>query len=76
MLMGGSRAHRAPGDHTNRGRGTLRVRLKGDDNDLPRKPPSSGRAPRPRGQDRRSRNDENLIVSQLHVAFLKAITSW
>ena len=49
-----------------------RVRLKGDDNDLPRR----GKSPDPR-VDREAligdpRNDENLIVSQLHVAFLKA----
>lgn len=52
--------------------GTLRVRLKGDDNDLPRKPENSDRS-----KDREAligdpRNDENLIISQLHLAFLKA----
>jgi hypothetical protein len=50
----------------------LRVRLKGDDNDLPRR----GRNADPK-LDREARigdprNDENLIVSQLHVAFIKA----
>ncbi len=50
----------------------LRVRLKGDDNDLPRRGPSPDAR-----RDREAligdpRNDENLIVSQLHVAFLKA----
>jgi nucleoid-associated protein YgaU len=50
----------------------LRVRLKGDDNDLPRRPRLADPA-----QDREAligdpRNDENLIISQLHLAFLKA----
>ena len=45
---------------------------KGDDNDLPREPRSSNNL-----HDRAAligdpRNDENLIVAQLHVAFLKA----
>jgi nucleoid-associated protein YgaU len=51
----------------------LRVRLKDDDNDLPREPPNDQDV----NHDRAAligdpRNDENLIVSQLHVAFLKA----
>ena len=50
-----------------------RVRLKGDDNDLPRlrkdhAHPRLDRAARIGDP----RNDENLIISQLHVAFLKA----
>ena len=50
----------------------LRPPGKGDDNDLPREPPSADRA-----HDRAAligdpRNDENTIVSQLHLAFLKA----
>jgi LysM repeat protein len=50
----------------------LRVRLKGDDNDLPREPPNQDAS-----HDRAAligdpRDDENLIVAQLHVAFLKA----
>jgi nucleoid-associated protein YgaU len=54
----------------------LRVRLKGDDNDLPRQDPSSIEE-----QDRAARigderNDENLVVSQLHLAFLKAHNKW
>jgi len=45
---------------------------KGDDNDLPREPPSADPA-----HDRAAligdpRNDENTIVAQLHLAFLKA----
>jgi nucleoid-associated protein YgaU len=45
---------------------------KGADNDLPREPPSTNNL-----HDRAAligdpRNDENLIVAQLHVAFLKA----
>jgi nucleoid-associated protein YgaU len=45
---------------------------KGPDNDLPREPPSDNNL-----HDRAAligdpRNDENLILSQLHVAFLKA----
>jgi nucleoid-associated protein YgaU len=55
-----------------RGKPDLRVRLKGDDNDLPR----LGRNPI-KELDRAARigderNDENLVVSQLHLAFLKA----
>ncbi|MGH3914779.1 MAG: peroxidase family protein [Pseudonocardiaceae bacterium] len=50
----------------------LRPPGKGDDNDLPREPPSDDIL-----HDRAAligdpRNDENLIVGQLHVAFLKA----
>jgi nucleoid-associated protein YgaU len=46
---------------------------KGDDNDLPR----AGRSPGNPERDREARigdprNDENLIVAQLHLAFLKA----
>jgi LysM repeat protein len=56
-----------------RKRGELRVRLKGDDNDLPR----LGRNPTDQRLDRAAvigdpRNDENLIIGQLHLAFLKA----
>jgi nucleoid-associated protein YgaU len=56
-----------------RKRGELRVRLKGDDNDLPR----LGRNPTVQRLDRAAiigdpRNDENLIIGQLHLAFLKA----
>jgi hypothetical protein len=52
--------------------GTLVVRLKGDRNDLPRKGMSTDTR-----QDRAAligdpRNDENLIIAQLHLAFLKA----
>jgi nucleoid-associated protein YgaU len=55
-----------------RERGSFPVRLKGDDNDLPRKRQSPDKR-----QDRAAligdpRNDENLIVAQLHLAFLKA----
>jgi len=55
-----------------KGRGNFPVRLKGDGNDLPRKPASPDKR-----QDRAAligdpRNDENLIVAQLHLAFLKA----
>lgn len=58
---------------TERTRPFLRVRLKGDDNDLRREPPNAQDI----NHDRAAligdpRNDENLIVSQLHVAFLKA----
>lgn len=50
----------------------LRPPGKGDDNDLPREPPSNDMI-----HDRAAligdpRNDENLIVAQLHLAFLKA----
>ena len=49
---------------------------KGDDNDLPREPRSTDFA-----HDRAAligdpRNDENLIVAQLHLAFLKAHNRW
>jgi nucleoid-associated protein YgaU len=52
--------------------GTVRPPGKGDDNDLPREPRSSDIR-----HDRAAligdpRNDENLIVAQLHLAFLKA----
>jgi nucleoid-associated protein YgaU len=58
-----------------RAMGTFRVRLKGDDNDLPRKRPNLN--PHQERQDRAAligdpRNDENLIVAQVHLAFLKA----
>lgn len=70
--MGIGRVTRLPGPRR-REEGELRVRLKGDDNDLPR----LGRNPADRDLDRAAiigdpRNDENLIISQLHVAFLKA----
>ncbi|WP_430787447.1 LysM peptidoglycan-binding domain-containing protein [Actinoplanes sp. G11-F43] len=50
----------------------VRPKGKGDDNDLPRLGPSDDH-----GTDRAARigdprNDENTIISQLHVAFLKA----
>jgi nucleoid-associated protein YgaU len=52
--------------------GTVRPPGKGDDNDLPREPRSGDIR-----HDRAAligdpRNDENLIVAQLHLAFLKA----
>ncbi|OYW45495.1 MAG: hypothetical protein B7Z08_09480 [Sphingomonadales bacterium 32-68-7] len=52
---------------------TARPAGKGDRNDLPRKPPS----PETPGTDREAligdpRNDENVIIAQLHTAFLKA----
>ncbi|MGQ0778508.1 MAG: peroxidase family protein [Pseudonocardiales bacterium] len=51
---------------------TQRPPGKGDDNDLPREPPSDDIL-----HDRAAligdpRNDENLIIAQLHVAFIKA----
>jgi len=54
------------------GRPTQRPPGKGDDNDLPREPRGTNNL-----HDRAAligdpRNDENLIVAQLHVAFLKA----
>jgi nucleoid-associated protein YgaU len=55
-----------------RGRGTLRVRLKGDDNDLLRLPPNTNKRLDRAARIGDPRNDENLIISQLHVAFLKA----
>jgi nucleoid-associated protein YgaU len=72
----------APRDPANRNRmrigkvakapGTVRPPGKGDDNDLPREPRSGDIR-----HDRAAligdpRNDENLIVAQLHLAFLKA----
>jgi nucleoid-associated protein YgaU len=72
----------APRDPTNRNKlrigrvskapGTVRPPGKGDDNDLPREPRSGDIR-----HDRAAligdpRNDENLIVAQLHLAFLKA----
>jgi nucleoid-associated protein YgaU len=54
----------------------LRVRLTGDDNDLPRQKrheiPELDRA----AIIGDGRNDENLIISQLHLAFLKAHNAW
>ena len=50
----------------------LRVRLKGDDNDLPRLPRSDNKRDDRAAMIGDPRNDENLIVAQLHVAFLKA----
>ena len=49
---------------------------KGDDNDLPREPRSADPL-----HDRAAligdpRNDENLIVAQLHLAFLRAHNAW
>jgi hypothetical protein len=55
-----------------RTRPNLRVRLKGDDNDLPREPRSHTRSLDRAARIGDPRNDENLIVAQLHVAFLKA----
>ncbi|MEV6345178.1 LysM peptidoglycan-binding domain-containing protein [Actinoplanes sp. NPDC051851] len=56
---------------------TQRPPGKGNDNDLPREPPRTGTTPEDLEHDRAAkigdaRNDENLIISQLHVAFLKA----
>jgi len=45
---------------------------KGDDNDVPREPRSSDFLHDRAAMIGDPRNDENLIVSQLHVAFLKA----
>jgi Animal haem peroxidase len=45
---------------------------KGDDNDLPREPRSSDILHDRAAMIGDPRNDENLIVSQLHLAFLKA----
>jgi nucleoid-associated protein YgaU len=45
---------------------------KGDDNDLPREGPSTNKLHDRAARIGDPRNDENLIVSQLHLAFLKA----
>jgi nucleoid-associated protein YgaU len=45
---------------------------KGDDNDLPREPPSDDILHDRAAMIGDPRNDENTIVAQLHVAFLKA----
>ncbi|HEY3089934.1 MAG TPA: peroxidase family protein, partial [Jatrophihabitantaceae bacterium] len=51
---------------------TLRPRGKGDDNDLPREPRSDDIRHDRAARIGDPRNDENLIVGQLHLAFLKA----
>jgi hypothetical protein len=50
----------------------LRPRGKGDDNDLPREPRSGDIRHDRAARIGDPRNDENLIVGQLHLAFLKA----
>jgi nucleoid-associated protein YgaU len=59
-----------------RAKPTLRVRLTSNDNDLLREPrsekPELDRAARIGDP----RNDENLIISQLHLALLKAHNAW
>jgi hypothetical protein len=50
----------------------LRPRGKGDDNDLPREPRSDDIRHDRAARIGDPRNDENLIVGQLHLAFLKA----
>ena len=50
----------------------LRPKGKGDDNDLPREPRSPDFAHDRAARIGDPRNDENLIVAQLHLAFLKA----
>ena len=54
----------------------LRVRLKGDDNDLPREGRSSDKTHDRAARIADGRNDENLIIAQLHLAFLKAHNAW
>jgi nucleoid-associated protein YgaU len=54
----------------------LRVRLKGDDNDLPRERRSPGKTHDRAARIGDGRNDENLIIAQLHLAFLKAHNAW
>jgi nucleoid-associated protein YgaU len=49
---------------------------KGDDNDLHRQPPSDNIRTDRAALIGDPRNDENLIVSQLHLAFLKAHNRW
>jgi hypothetical protein len=51
---------------------SLRPTGKGDDNDLPREPRSPDFAHDRAARIGDPRNDENLIVAQLHLAFLKA----
>jgi hypothetical protein len=51
---------------------SLRPRGKGDDNDLPREPRSADFRHDRAARIGDPRNDENLIVAQLHLAFLKA----
>jgi len=51
---------------------SLRPIGKGDDNDLPREPRSPDFAHDRAARIGDPRNDENLIVAQLHLAFLKA----
>jgi len=51
---------------------SLRPSGKGDDNDLPREPRSPDFAHDRAARIGDPRNDENLIVAQLHLAFLKA----
>jgi Animal haem peroxidase len=51
---------------------SLRPSGKGDDNDLPRKPRSPDFAHDRAARIGDPRNDENLIIAQLHLAFLKA----
>lgn len=50
----------------------FRVPGKDDENDLPRNPPSPDESFDRAAQIGDERNDENLIVAQLHVAFLRA----
>ena len=51
---------------------SLRPRGKGDDNDLPREPRSPDITHDRAARIGDPRNDENLIIAQLHLAFLKA----
>jgi Animal haem peroxidase len=51
---------------------SLRPTGKGDDNDLPREPRSPDFALDRAARIGDPRNDENLIIAQLHLAFLKA----
>ena len=51
---------------------SLRPRGKGDDNDLPREPRSADFRHDRAARIGDPRNDENLIIAQLHLAFLKA----
>jgi hypothetical protein len=51
---------------------SLRPKGKGDDNDVPREPRSPDFAHDRAARIGDPRNDENLIVAQLHLAFLKA----
>jgi len=72
----GHAPHRAAGDHTKQREGHPAGRLKGDDNDLPRKPPSSDAR-----QDRAARigdprNDETSSLASYTWPSSKPITSW